>query len=162
MKQFPLFYITSVWCYNTPSIHPSIPFLLLIWGRLSSEMFSSSSWSQIVSIFSPISGQESEQAYLPKCQTIHLKTLFWPFSIRIWLKSLIWEMPQMAKSTFTVCWHKNPKHFSRKVSESGTLDKYVLVRSLGIHCPTSVTLSRRLAPFSSSTGHSTQTYNSNP
>lgn len=42
--------------------------------------------------------------------------------------------------------------------KAASADKYELVRSLEIHWPTSVTLSRRLAPFVSS-AHATQTYN---
>lgn len=45
-----------------------------------------------------------------------------------------------------VCQHTHPKHFRQDVSESG--------ERLGTGCPTTMTLSRRLAPLSSATGRS--------
>lgn len=65
-------------------------------------------------------------------------------------------------------WETRVHPFDRKIAKMSagrpvkavSLDKYELVRTLGIHWPTSLTLSRRLAPFVSST-HATQTYNCN-
>lgn len=82
--------------------------------------------------------------------------------------NLYWVIASIHLSIQLWLWETRVHPFDRKIAnvsagrsvQAVSLDKCELVRSLGIHRPTSVTLSRRLAPFVSS-AHATQTYNSN-